>query len=182
MTESPNWSRPLLDDSCGEHFTYRDLIECGETQAKYKIANLPQEPESYEALKALASNILDPVWKKFGPVKLTYGFSSVELIKRIPGRNAPYLDQHAAHEKRRTGNPVCKRLGAACDFRIENWNMRQVAEWTFLNTPIDRLYFYGPDNPIHVSFSNTRAHKFVNMLLQEDGRRIPRVDRSLKAV
>ncbi len=167
----------MLDDPCGDHFTYRDLIECGITQAKYKIPNLPIEPESYRALKDLASNILDPVWEKYGPIALTYGFSSPELIRQIPGRIAPYLDQHAAHEKRRDGKLICQRSGAACDFKIKDKNMRGVAEWTFLNTPVDRLYFYGPNDPIHVSFSDNRAHQFVEMLLHDNGKRYPRVVR-----
>ena len=180
MTEFHNWSRPMLDDSCGHHFTYRDLIECGETQANYKMPNLPEQPESYKALIDLACNILDPVWEKFGPIELTYGFSSRELIRKIPGRIAPYLDQHAAHEKRRDGKLICERSGAACDFKIKDKNMREVAEWTFLNTPVDRLYFYGPTDSIHVSFSGKRAHQFVEMLLR-DGKRSPRVIRLVTA-
>jgi hypothetical protein len=169
---------PKLDDRCGEHFTYRDFIECGETQAKEKLPNLPKEADSYKALHELATNVLDLVFDKFGPkIELTYGFSSAELIKAIPERIAPKLDQHAAHEKNRLGNFICERLGAACDFIVHGKDMREVAEWVYKNTKVDRVYFYGQENPIHVSFSNNRAHQFVEMLAGKNGRRTPRVVR-----
>ena len=81
-------------------------------------------------------------------VKLTYGFCSVELSKKISYRIAPELDQHAAHEKNKRGNHVCKRLGAAVDFLIEHEDMKEVANWVAINTPFDRVYYYGPERPI----------------------------------
>lgn len=42
-------SIPCIDSFCGRYFTYRQLIECGETQAKTGLANLPLEPDSYTA-------------------------------------------------------------------------------------------------------------------------------------
>lgn len=168
---------PKLDDRCGKHFTYRRFIECGETQAKTGLPNLPKEADSYKALHELATNVLDLVFDKFGLFELTYGFSSPELIKAIPERIAPKLDQHAAHEKNRIGSFICERLGAACDFIVQGKDMREVAEWVYKNTEVDRVYFYGRENPIHVSFSNKRAHQFVEMLVGKNGRRTPRVVR-----
>lgn len=168
-------SPPELHEQCSKFFKYIDFIECGETQARLSLANLPQAIESYFAIKDLAVHVMDAVWDKFGAVELTYGFSSTELIKHIPGRVSPTIDQHAAYEKRRTGNYVCRRLGAACDFKVVDKDMRIVAEWVYFNTPVDSIYFYGSDHPIHVSFSHKRPHRFVEMLLREDGRRVPRV-------
>ena len=165
---------PDINCLCSKFFKYRDLIECGETQETHSLQNLPVELKSYEAIRDLALNILDPVVEKFGHIKLTYGFSSLELLKKIPSRISPGNDQHAAHERRRTGRFVCPRLGAACDFKIENADMRWVAEWVYFNTPVDRLYFYGKDRPIHVSYSLSRAHQFVEMLRRQD-RLIPKV-------
>lgn len=90
---------PKLDDPCGLHLTYRQLIECGETQSLTGLPNIPKEPESYVALRELAVNVLDPVIEWFGSIKLTFGFCSPELARRIPGRIAPELDQHAAYER-----------------------------------------------------------------------------------
>lgn len=166
---------PSLTDPCGAHFLYRNIIECGETQSEHKIANLPKQLETYAALFELAEYVLDPTWKQFGPVQLTYGFCSLELLKKIPDRIAPKLDQHSSHEKRDNGNFICQRLGAACDFLVAGTDMRDVAKWIYYNTQVDRIYFYGSKKPLHVSFSKNRAHQFVEFTTTLDSRRVPRV-------
>ena len=166
---------PSLDEACSKHFVFRDFIECGETQARTKIPNLPAEFKSYDAIRDLAVNILDRVVDRFGRLELTYGFSSPILTRAIPASISPSNDQHAAYEKRRNGSYVCMRMGAACDFRIKDSDMREVAEWAYFNTPVDRLYFYGCDRPIHVSYSHKCAHQFVEMLPRLQGRPVPRV-------
>lgn len=168
---------PEIDDPCGANLTYRDLIECGETQARTGLGNRPKEPDTYTALYELAKRVLDPVIDYYGMVKLTYGFCSAELAKEINGRIAPELDQHAGHERKRTGKPVCERLGAACDFIVEDEDMEEVANWVFDNTEVDRVYFYGKDRPIHVSYSPTPARQLVSMLPTSFGKRVPRVVR-----
>jgi len=144
---------PDIDAPCGRYFNYRQLIECGETQEITCLPNLPKEPDSYNALYELATKILDPLIDYYGMIKLTYGFCSPELGRHIKGRVAPKLDQHAAHELNRLGKPVCPRLGAAVDFIVEDENMREVAYWIMANLTFDRLYFYGSDRPIHISYS-----------------------------
>lgn len=164
---------PGLDDPCGRYFKFRDLIECGETQEHIGIPNLPKEPESYNALYDLGVNVLDPVIDYFGMIKLTYGFCSPELGKHIKRHVAAGLDQHAAHEKKRSGKLVCDRLGAAVDFMVEDEDMSEVADWIIENVNFDRLYFYGPDRPIHVSFSPHPLREAVHMRILDNGSRIP---------
>jgi hypothetical protein len=159
--------------------TYRHLVECGETWQRTRLSNLPHEPDSYTALYELAAFILDPVIEYFGMIELSYGFCSAELARAIHGRIAPTLDQHAAHELNRRGKPICERLGAACDFMVTDEDMEEVALWVAAHTPFDRLYFYGKDRPIHVSYSNTPARQFVRMVSYGSGTRVPRIDRSV---
>lgn len=166
---------PDLDDPCGRFLTFRQLIACGETQARTGLANLPIQPESYNALLELAEQVLDPVIDYFGMIRLTYGFCSPQLAKQIPGRIDPKLDQHAAHELNRLGKPVCERLGAAADFLVEDENMLEVAQWVAANTPFDRLYVYGEDLPIHVSYGPNHARQIVRMTPGRSGRLVPRV-------
>ena len=166
---------PSLDEPCGEYLTFRQLIQCGETQASTGISNTPKEADSFTALYELATKILDPVIDYFGMIHLTYGFCSPELAKKIPSRIAPKLDQHAAHEKKRNGTFICERLGAACDFVVEDEDMSQVARWVLDNTPCDRVYLYANNSPIHVSFSATPTGQLVDMSLRAGNRRIPRV-------
>jgi hypothetical protein len=164
-------SIPDLDDKCGLNFRFRDLIECGETQQRLGLRNLPSSADTYNALFQLAAMILDPVIDYFGGIKLTYGFCSGELGKQIKERVEPSLDQHASHEKKKNGNFICERLGAACDFIVEDEDMKEVADWIIENLQFDRLYFYGADRPIHVSFgpSNQKSAFFIQKL---DGKKI----------
>lgn len=165
---------PALDDPCGAHLTYRDLIVCGETALRTGLPNIPRQRGSYRALRELAENVLDPVIDWYGSIRLTYGFSGPELAKHIHGRISPPLDQHAAHEVNRTGKHICPRLGAACDFIVADEDMLEVAKWVAANTPFDRLYFYGSDRPIHVSYGPENKREIIEMVLKEDGRRVPR--------
>ena len=166
---------PDLDAPCGRFLIYRQFIECGETQTRTGIPNLPQNPDSYSALLDLAVQILDPVIDWFGMIRLTYGFCSPNLAREIPGRIDPKLDQHAAYERNRRGFPVCPRLGAAADFIVDDEDMRDVARWVAANTAFDRLYYYGPDLPIHVSYGPDQSRQIVEMRLTAAGRLVPRV-------
>ncbi len=164
---------PNLGEPCGKYHRFRDFIECGETQAITGLANLPEQLESYNALARLAVNIIDPVMDYFGGIELTYGFCSRELAKQIPARIAPNLDQHASHELNTCGNPICKRSGAACDFIVPDESMLEVAQWIVENTSFDRLYFYGDDLPIHVSYGEEHNRSIVVMKVSANGRLYP---------
>ena len=168
-----------LDDSCGKYLTFRDLIECGETQGRTGIDNHPKEPETYEALWRLTTKVLDPVMDYFGGIRLTYGFCSAELGRSIKQNIAPKLDQHAACEKNRRGNYICSRLGAAVDFIIQDESMLEVAAWIAENTPFDRMYIYGDDCPLHVSVGPEMKGEIVFMGWQSmkngASRRMPKI-------
>ena len=166
---------PNIDEQCGANFSYRDLIECGETQAAMEMENSPQQAASFNALCDLAVNLLDPVIDYFGMIELTFGFCSPALARKIPGRIDPKRDQHAAHELNRRGRLVCERLGAAVDFLIEDEDMLEVAQWVAANTPFDRLYFYRKDKPIHLSVGPNHDRAIVRMVASKSARLIPRV-------
>lgn len=165
---------PSLDTRCGRFLTYRQLIECGETQQLTRIPNLPENPASYNALFDLAKYVLDEVIDYFGGVRLTYGFCSVKLGKHIDRRVAPKLDQHAASERRRDGQLVCERGGAACDFIIEDEDMEEVANWIIANLPFDRLYYYGRERPLHVSYGPQQSRLAIWMKPTAKGALVPR--------
>lgn len=172
---------PDLDALCGCYLTYRQLIECGETQRRLALPNLPSEASSYTALYDLVVNVLDPVIEYFGKIELTYGFCSAALARHIDGRIAPKLDQHAAHERKKSGVVICDRRGAAVDFLVRDENMRDVSDWIISTLPFDRLYFYGETSPVHVSFSPRNQRQVVDMVPGASGKRLPRVRRSVSA-
>lgn len=165
---------PAPDDMCGANFTFRQLIECGDTWKKTRLENFPKEPASFTALRELARHIIDPVVDYFGMVELTYGFCSHSLAKKISGRIAPALDQHAAHERKRGGATICKRPGAAIDFLVADEDMEDVADWIIKNLPFDRLYFYGADRPIHVSYGPEQSRAAYRMEITKGGVRVPK--------
>ncbi len=171
-------SLPELDSPCGNYLTYRQLIECGETRHNSGLPNLPKQADSYTALYELTTNLLDPVIDYFGMIQLTYGFCSHELGRLIKKRVAPKLDQHAAHELNTRKNLICPRLGAAVDFIVEDENMREVADWVAENTPFDRLYFYGDDRPIHVSYGPEQKREYVDLIISDSGKQIPRKNKT----
>jgi len=165
---------PDLDAPCGRFFTYRQIIECGETQARTGIANLPKQPDTYTALYELATHILDPIIDYYGMVQLTYGFCAPELARLILGRIAPKLDQHAACEQNRLGRPICSRLGAAVDFLVEDEDMIEVGRWIAQALPFDRMYLYGPDKPLHLSYGPEQTRQVTLMLSRgQEGRLVP---------
>lgn len=163
-----------LDQRCGLHLSFRDLVEAGETWRRTRVANIPQQPETVAALRRLAEEILDPVIIKFGRLKVTYGFASPALTKRIPRHIDPVRDQHAGHELKSDGSPVCPRLGQAADFWVEGACSGQIAGWIASTLPFDRLYFYGRDRPLHVSVGPQESRSVVVMMPGPSGRRIPR--------
>jgi hypothetical protein len=52
--------------------------------------------------------------------------------------------------------------------------MLEVARWILINTPFDRLYFYGDDQPIHVSHGPEHSRQLVLMQPGPSGRLVPR--------
>jgi DNA phosphorothioation-associated putative methyltransferase len=165
---------PALDAPCGATLTFRQLVECGETQMRLGVMNVPQQADSYNALHALAVNILDPVIEYFGGIDLTYGVCCSELGKHIKRSVAPRLDQHASHETNSKGKRICERDGASCDFIVQDEDMLEVAHWIRANLPFDRLYFYGKDRPIHVSYGPSRSGEAYEMYRTASGRLMPR--------
>jgi hypothetical protein len=52
---------------------------------------------------------------------------------------------------------------------------RAPAQWIVVNTPFDRLYFYGDNKPIHVSFGPEHSRQVVRMMAGKSGRLVPHV-------
>ena len=169
-------SVPALDSHCSPHFTFRQLIECGDTWKETGIDNLPKQPETYSALCDLARLILEPVVEYFGGIRLTYGFCSRSLAKLVEGGHGgiePRIDQHAAQEVNTRGKPICSRGGAAVDFVVDDEDMREVANWIAAKLPYDRLYYYGPSRPIHVSYGPEQSRSYIDVE-ERNGRRLPK--------
>jgi hypothetical protein len=163
-----------LDRPCGRYLKFRDLIEAGETWRRVRVPNLPVQADTVAALEWLAEGILDPVAEKFGRLEITYGFASPTLMHHVAGRIDPARDQHAGCELRRNGRPICPRLGQAADFRVPGVCSGRIAAWVACRLPFDRLYFYGPDLPLHISIGPQNSRAITTMFRGPSGRRVPR--------
>ena len=170
-------------EPCSRHFSYQQLICCGETWQHTQLANLPEQPASWQALAVLASTILDPVVDQFGPIELSFGFCSAALARLIrhnpQPRIAPALDQHASHELNSKGQPICSRLGAAVDFYSHKVSSAELARFIVEALPFDRLYYYGAERPLHVSvgpecLGQPEYSGQIVWMREYMGRRIPR--------
>ena len=153
--------------SLGKYLTLYEFCTCTKTYRKYaeKIAPFPKNPESIAAIVNLNLEIIDPIIARFGREKfhLTYGFCSADLKRYLNqkdpltgeknGRVTPSLDQHMAREQNRNGKYYCDRLGAACDFFIEEVSSDTVIDWIVeRQLPFDSLYYYGAKRPFHISY------------------------------
>lgn len=124
-------------------------------------------------MRRLANDLLEPLRLHFGAPTLTYGFAGPSLTRFIKRRISPRHDQHAGHEKNRLGQPVCTRGGFAVDFYVPGTSVDELVDWMMVNRPIDRLYFYGADRPVHVSLGPDESRKAWWMREIGDGRRMP---------
>ena len=182
MSDHQLWSevrRPLnIDAPCSRHFTWRSLLACGPTFARVTEEGIsvagPEVTESWRMLAGVAQNVLDQVVDAFGTVDLTYGFAGPTLTKHIKGCIAPHIDQHAAHELNQRRHPVCRRGGAAVDFRVSGRSSRELVDWLRANVPFDRIYFYGPRRPVHVSWRPMPLGLCWSMVRGPAGRLLPR--------
>ena len=70
---------------------------------------------------------------------------------------------------------ICERQGAAVDFIIDDEDMEEVALWISMHLPYDRIYYYGKDKPLHVSFGPQQSRQFVEMREGPSGKRVPQI-------
>ena len=56
----------------------------------------------------------------------------------------------------------------------ESRSSTKKTRWVGANTPFDRLYFYGADQPIHLSVGPEQSRQVVLMRAGPSGRLVPR--------
>ena len=166
-----------LDDDAGKYFSFKDFIECGDTWKKNScgnqpIDNRPVQENSWLAIAQLAKVVLDPVWHEYGKLFLTYGFCSQNFARLISKKSNPAIasqvDQHASCELNTKGNPICRHLGAACDYKItgKETQMDKAALWIASNLRFDSMY-YGRDRSLHISWGPAMRQMVVLMKTDE---------------
>lgn len=97
----------------------------------------------------LCENILQPVRDEFGPVRITSGKRSPELLAAIRGAS-------------KTSDHLFEKDHAAADFVVTGVRCEVVAKWVYDNVPhgaIGQLIFYPEQNFCHVSLPRFGGHK-----------------------
>lgn len=118
------------------NFQYKEFVK-SDTATRRGIPNIPTE-EEWVRIEELAVNVLQPIREKFGRLRITSGFRSVELCEAIGSSST---SNHAR--------------GQAADIEPINPNitMMEVLEWIHGNLEYRELIAeYFPDGWIHVAY------------------------------
>ena len=169
----------MQQESLLKHPLANQLLNWYQKKHHICIDNSPKEVESIKSIFMLVETVLIPVSKKFGEIKITYGFVSPELNRYIQRNSSsgtyPSTDQHAASELNQANNQICNRQGLACDFIVNGYEKQvgQIMLFIVNNLDFDKIYYYGNDKPLHVSVGHKSEKHLQVMNVSENGRRIP---------
>lgn len=128
-----------------QHFSLRELTR-SDTGIRLNIDNTPT-PEHLANLILVCENILEPVRKVFGPVRVNSGYRCLALNMAINPMTSTIkkLSKHCT--------------GQAVDFEVEGITNARLAEWCRDNLPEYEqiiLEFYTPGDPnsgwVHVGY------------------------------
>ena len=73
-----------IENICSPNFKYSDFIKFD--TAVVEACNILEQHLTYFFIKQLANDILEPRLKKFGSLKITYGFCDQTLAREIKKR------------------------------------------------------------------------------------------------
>lgn len=132
-----------LNPNLSEHFKLNEFIISG-TSIKHNISNTPQTIH-IERLKALCINVLEPLRKRFGAIRITSGYRCEQLNKLVGG--VPH-SQHV--------------FGEAADIHISNLEVgKKMFDFIKRNCVFDQLLFERIRKSgicwLHVSFKSDRG-------------------------
>lgn len=172
----------LYESQTGHYLTHTtDTLRYLESKGT-PISNIPQQSETLIAFQEMERSLLSNIQAKFGSIEITYGFASMALVRAVrrrakeEGRNpqiAPELDQHCGYELNQQGHRICKRDGIAIDFRVPGISSETVASWIRENLNFDRMYLYGAERPLHISWAPVPVGQ-VWQMVNVAGRVIPK--------
>lgn len=155
----------------------KKLIEWYRDVHNIDIDNQPTSPQSRASLELLLNELLIPIERKFGRIKVTYGFTSAALkqyiVKNSPEGTCPELDQHSSFEVNSKGRQVCSRGGAACDISASNIDSADIVRFIVNKLNYDRIYFYGNQRPLHISVNSSPNLHLQVMKESTGGKRYP---------
>lgn len=147
-----------LDNGKNSNFKYGEFTKSS-TALRKGIYNIPNEKQ-WINIELLVRNILQPVRDKFGAIRITSGYRSVELCEAIGSSSS---SNHAR--------------GQAADFEPYNHNVNLIDIITFIDDELEYrelIAEYFPDGWVHAAYregNNNRQSK-----LKDENHNYDRVD------
>ena len=130
-----------------ESFTYKEFVT-SETAIRRGIKNEPNE-EQWKAIEELARNVLQPIRNKFGRIRITSGFRSVELCNAV-GSNA-----NSNHAR-----------GEAADIEPLESNVKLIDILEFIHNELnyrELIAEFFPDGWVHVAYRKNGNEKILKL-------------------
>lgn len=133
----------VLNQHLSEHFRLIEFVRSG-TAIRLNIANTPS-PQVVERLRALCVNVLEPLRRHFGVLRITSGYRCTALNKAVGGvANSQHL------------------YGEAADLHVGSYeNGRKMFEFVKQNLVFDQMLFEhkrkGDVHWLHISFKSDRG-------------------------
>ena len=92
----------FLEQQLSEHFTLRTMVATG-AAIRLDIDNTPKA-ESIESLRQLCNDILEPLWHRFGTVRIVRAYCSAELCRVMARQQTAHTSRdHAANSQHTSG-------------------------------------------------------------------------------
>jgi len=150
------------------HFSLNEMIR-SDTGTRLGIDNTPTD-EHLKNLVLVCENVLEPVRKVFGRVRVNSGYRSLALNMAINPMTS-------------TINKLSKHCtGQAVDFEVDGIPNAQIAAWCVANLPdFDQiiLEFYTPGEPnsgwVHGGYVVGKQRKEVFTAVRENGKTVYKV-------
>jgi zinc D-Ala-D-Ala carboxypeptidase len=131
------------------NFRYKEFVRSA-TALRLGIRNIPNE-QQWRSIERVAEHIIQPVREKFGPIRITSGFRSVELCRNVGSSSK------SNHTR-----------GEAIDFEPVSSNVKliEIVKWIHMNLDYrEMIAEYFPDGWVHVAY---RLNKNIRKLKLKD--------------
>lgn len=128
-----------LQEQLSPHFKLSEFVVSG-VALKHRIDNMPRDPEVVGNLRRLAQNVLEPLRRRFGVVRISSGYRCPRLNELVRGSSS---SQHLRGEAADIHVP-CEEVGM------------KMFRFICVNTDFDQLLFEHAMNNgccwLHVSY------------------------------
>lgn len=157
-----------LNQKITPHFSLRELTR-SDTAVRLGIDNTPSE-EHLKNLRILCEQVLEPVRKVYGPVRVNSGYRALAVNMAVNPMTSTInrLSQHC------TGHAVDFEVDGVTNAGLARWCVEHLGEWDQII-----LEFYTPGQPnsgwVHVSYNTGHNRKEILTVVRENSKTVYKV-------